>query len=233
MKYIRETFCVHCQKCEADYEELSFFTCSGCDMVFYCSQTCQEANRPNHQKYCVKVEFYFKMLENFREDELDSRPELKCRMLVNLGKSAFSLAQSTCSLFTLDIAKDYLDRAWKYMIKIDFFIPSFPSCTYISIMHSNVNHFAQGHCESFDAFIAAIKNCPLNSPQRSLSGNIFPLQRIKKYVISLEIEALKQKEKDFREFMTSRSAMRYKTIPFDPYIFLMMPIYIPMMMLQY
>ena len=198
MNYIYGTFCVNCQK----REEQSFFTCSGCDMVFYCSQACQESNRPSHQKHCVKVEFYFKMLD-FQEDDLDSKPELKCRMLINLGKSAALLAKETCSLFTLDIAEEYFERAWKHQNQVlhpKFSLASFPSHNYLSIMDLKMSHLANGNCQSFDAFIEIIKNCPLNSPERNLSGNIFPLQLIKKHVISLEMKAYKQKVQDFGEF---------------------------------
>ena len=221
MNYILETFCVQCKKYESDAEK-PFHKCSGCDMVYYCSKSCQDENRGTHQKYCVKIEFYFKMLEG-REDKL--KPHVKCRSLLNLGISAYALAQSTKSYFTLDIAKEYLDRAWKHMIKIDFYIPSFPSTTYITIMHWNIKYLIQGHCESFDCFLAEINAWPEFSPQKLLIKLPHVLQRIKKEVILLEIEASKQSEKDFRYFKTNRSNFRYKVTP----SFGILPIYIPMM----
>ena len=224
MKFILETFCVQCKKCESDCEE-TFFRCSGCDMVYYCSQSCKDQNRGNHQKNCVKVEFYFKMLDHSGEDKVASKPQLKSRILLNLGISAYALAQSTNSYFTLDIAKEYLDRAWKHMKEIDFYIPSFPSTTYIAIIHWNMEYLDQGHCESFDAFVDSIESCPEGTPQKILSALHYPLQRIKREVILLEIEASKQSEKAFRYFKTNRSKYRYKPTP----TFGILPIYIPMM----
>ena len=194
-QFRRENFCVHCERSESETEN-QLFTCSGCDMIFYCSPICEEENRPKHRKYCVKIEFYFKMSDNFPEGGLDQKISTKSRILMDLGKIAYIMAKETKSFFTFGIAKEYLDRALCKMIQMQFYNASFPQAEYISILHFKMNDLIEGKCESYEAFVEVMKDFPGGTPQKALSGIPCVMQLIKNQVFRKEIFDIDEAEKN-------------------------------------
>ena len=203
-QFRRENFCVQCEKSESELKN-ELFTCSGCDMIFYCSPICQEENRPKHRKYCVKIEFYFKMSDNFPEGGLDRKLSMKSRILMDLGRIAYVMAKETKSYFTFGIAKEYLDRALHKMIQMKFYNPSFPQAEYISILHFKMNDLIEGKCESYDAFEEAIKDFPDEKPQKAVSGIPVLMQMIKTQVFRKEIFDIDEAERRLSMVQTMKN----------------------------
>ena len=203
-QFRRENFCVQCEKSESETGN-ELFTCSGCDMIFYCSPICQEQNRSKHREYCVKGEFYFKMSDTFPEGGLDRKLSMKSRILMDLGKIAYEMAKDTRSYFTFGIAKEYLDRALCKMIQMNFYNPSFPQVEYISILHFKTKDLTEGKCDAYEAFVETIKNFSDGSPQKVVSGIHGLMQTIKIQVIRKEIIDIDETERRLSMVQTMKN----------------------------
>ena len=64
---------ISCASCGiAEVDDIKLKNCDACDLVRYCSDTCQEDHRPNHEAICKERE------AELRDELLFRQPESSC-----------------------------------------------------------------------------------------------------------------------------------------------------------